>query len=278
MSWANAKKFFSVWKWLSRCLRSRMWKVIWRDRAMTNSRSPLILLRDHLAQVSRTTEGDLALERFAHAGLDPDGANELSALVHRRGGTVGGLRRARLLDTLCPLACSDKVAALCVVVSLRPELTRMARLLARGPLDHEEAESEMVTIAWELVTTRQCNGAGPSGSEALVNAIWTEARRSAGLRRRGLIDIIPLVPDLDMAAPETDPLERWPGLLAAAVARGVLTPGQLVLIARTRMEGRPMTEVATTLGRPYFAAQKERRRAEAALREFALGISSEGPQ
>jgi DNA-directed RNA polymerase specialized sigma24 family protein len=245
---------------------------------MTNSRRPLILLRDYLARLSRTTEGDLALARFAEAGLDLDGAGDLCTLVHRRGRTVGGLRRARLLDTLSPLACTDEVAALCVVVSLRPELTRMARLLARGPLDHEEAESEMVAIAWELVTTRHCNGTGPPRPEALVNAMWTEARRSAGLRRRGLIDIVPLVPDLDVAAPEDDPLERWPGLLAAAVARGVLTPGQLVLIARTRMEGRPLTEVAATLGRPYGTVKLERWRAEAALREFALGFSSERSQ
>jgi DNA-directed RNA polymerase specialized sigma24 family protein len=215
------------------------------------------------------------LERFAEAGLDLEGAGDLSALVHRRGGPAGGLRRSRLVDALSPLAGTDEMAALCVVVSLRPELTRMARLLARGPLDHEEAESEMVAIALELVTTRHCNGTGPPRSEALVNAIWTEARRSAGLRRRGPIDIVPLIPDLDVAAPEADPLERWPGLLAAAVARGVLTPRQLVLIAQTRMEGRSLTEVAATLGRPYDALRMERGRAEASLREFSLSFYSQ---
>ena len=76
--------------------------------------------------------------------------------------------------------------------------------------------------------------------------------------------------DFDRAAPEVDRLERWPGLLAAAVARGVLTPRQVVLIAQTRMEQRPLREVAVALGRPYDAVRKERRRAEAALRQFAL--------
>ena len=109
-----------------------------------------------------------------------------------------------------------------------------------------------------------------SGTPALVNAIWTEVRRSAGLRRRGQLEIVPLDDDFDRPAPTVDPLERWPGLLAGAVARGVLTPRQVVLIAQTRMEGRPLSEVATALGRPYDAVRKERRRAEAALRQFAL--------
>jgi DNA-directed RNA polymerase specialized sigma24 family protein len=58
--------------------------------------------------------------------------------------------------------------------------------------------------------------------------------------------------------------------LAAAVARGVLTPRQVVVIAQTRMEGRPLAEVARSLGRGYDAVQKDRLRAEAALRVFAL--------
>ena len=73
-----------------------------------------------------------------------------------------------------------------------------------------------------------------------------------------------------------DPLERWPGLLAAAVARGVLTPRQVVLIAQTRMEGRPLSEVAAALGRPYDAVRMERGRAEAALRQFALELRRPG--
>jgi DNA-directed RNA polymerase specialized sigma24 family protein len=42
------------------------------------------------------------------------------------------------------------------------------------------------------------------------------------------------------------------------------------------MEERPLTEIARALGRPYDAVRKERRRAERALRTFALGYVSEG--
>jgi len=82
-------------------------------------------------------------------------------------------------------------------------------------------------------------------------------------------DVVALAEDANLSAPELDPLERWPGLLPAAVARGVLTPRQVVVIAQTRMDERPLAEVARSLGRGYDAVQKERRRAEAALRVFA---------
>ena len=79
--------------------------------------------------------------------------------------------------------------------------------------------------------------------------------------------------DFDAPGPEVDPLERWPGLLAAAVARGA-HPEPGGGDRPTRMEGRPLTEVARALGRPYDAVRKERRRAETALRAFALGYVS----
>jgi hypothetical protein len=73
----------------------------------------------------------------------------------------------------------------------------------------------------------------------------------------------------------------WPGcppaLLAAAVAAGVLTPREVVLISRTRVEGRTVRQVAQSLGRPYAAAKKERQRAEAGLRLFVSRHESEGP-
>jgi DNA-directed RNA polymerase specialized sigma24 family protein len=164
----------------------------------------------------------------------------------------------------------DEVAALCAVVCLRPELIWMSRGLAQGPFDADDADSEVVTVAWEVVTKEHPCGCGPVRHAAVVNAIRTGVRRSAGLRRGG-IDTVPLADEFDGPASEVDRLERWPGLLAAAVARGVLTPRQVALIAQTRMEQRPLSEVAIALGRPYDAVRKERARAETALRHFALG-------
>jgi len=238
---------------------------------MTSTRSPLTLLCDHVAQLSRTAQGDLALKRFADAGMEVDLADDLTVLLRRRGCGASRIQRAELVEFLVVMAPDDEVAALCAVVSLRPELEWMTRRSTRDPVGPDEAEADVVAVAWEVVTARHECRCGSLGHSALVNAIWSEVRRSAGLRRRVLLDIVPLPDDFERPAPEVDRLERWPGLLAVAVARGVLTPRQVTLIAQTRMEERPLSEVAVLLGRPYDAVRKERARAEAALREFALG-------
>jgi DNA-directed RNA polymerase specialized sigma24 family protein len=242
---------------------------------MTEPRTPLTVVRRHLAQLSHGHEGDLALGRFAAAGLEVEGAANLSAFLKRTERSGRGAGRAELIESLVALAPADEIAALGAVVAMAPELSRMARLLCGRPLDAAEAESEMVAIAWELVTWPR-SGTGRWEFKALCNAIWTQARRSTGLRR-GQLELVP-IDDLDMAAPEADPLERWPGLLAAAVSHGVLTPRQVVLIAQTRMEERLLTEVAALLRRPYDAVRKERERAEAALRAFALRYHAGDPR
>lgn len=274
MSLANAKKIFPVWKWLSNCLSSWVSNLIWRDGAMTPPRRPLTLLRDHLAQVSRTRQGDVALQRFAAAGLDIADAGTLSDLVRQCEGPGRRARRTEVVETLLTLAPHDEAAALCALVSLGPELARISRILAHGVVDHEEAESEVVSVAWQVVARPLTSGRPRPGLGRVRNAVWTETRRSAGLRRRGGFDLVALPEGLDPVAPDVDPLERWPGLLAAAVARGVLTPRQVVIIAQSRMEERPLTEIAVALGRPYDAVCQERWRAESALRTFARSYFS----
>ena len=81
-----------------------------------------------------------------------------------------------------------------------------------------------------------------------------------------------------MSRPARSTLEGpWPGLLDAAVAAGVINANQALVVAQTRIEGRGLAEVARQLGRPYDAVQKERRRAEHALRTFARFYDSRVP-
>ena len=270
MTCIYAKKNFPVWNGLSHCLRSWLWYLVCRNGGMTFPCSPLTLLCDHLARLSRTAEGDFALERFTRAGVTVGEAVDLVALVRPHGRSLGRPSRSQLVAQLGCLVPGDEVATLCVVVCLRPELIWMARTLAQGSFGPGDADSEVVVVAWEVVTERGASPSGPLQLDSLVNAIWTELRGSAKLRRRTLLEVVPLEEEFDWPAPEADRAERWPGLLAAAVARGVLTPRQVALIAQTRMDRRPLSEVAAALGRPYDAVRKERRRAEAALRQFAL--------
>jgi DNA-directed RNA polymerase specialized sigma24 family protein len=210
------------------------------------------------------------MKRFRKAGMEVDLVDDLTVLVRRRGHGVGRIRRAQLVEFLVPLAPDDEAAALCAVVILRPELGWMTRRSTRDPVGPDQAEADVVAVAWEVVTTKHECRSGPLPHKAVVNAIWTEVRRSAGLRRSAL-DIVPLADGFDQAAPEVDRLERWPGLLAAAVARGVLTPRQVALIVQTRIEQRPLRQVAVHFGRTYDSLRMERARAETALRQFALG-------
>ncbi len=141
------------------------------------------------------------------------------------------------------------------------------RLVVRG-VAPADAEADVVGIAWEVVAGHRRRPGRPTAGQ-LANAIWTEVRREAGLRRLRLEEL-PWPEHLDMAETEADHLERWPGILAAAVARGYLTSRQVVVVAETRMEGRTMAEVARRVGRPVGALYKERQRAEESLRAFAL--------
>ena len=209
------------------------------------------------------------MTRFSAAGLSHESVHDLSVLAGQRGRAIGRMRRVRIVDALTPLAPSDAVAGLCAVVALRPELLRITRRSSRAMVDPEDTEANVVAVAWELVVTGPDGESEPFRHATLVNAIWAQVREAAGLRR-GQLETVPLDDDFDRAAPSDDPWERWPGLLAGAVARGVLTPRQVVLIAQTRMEGRSLTEVAATLGRTYDSARMDRARAEAALRQFAL--------
>jgi DNA-directed RNA polymerase specialized sigma24 family protein len=208
------------------------------------------------------------LRRIAEDGLGP---GELAQLPRAR--------RARV-DELTQRARCDQRAALSLLVLLEPELESIWRHLVRRGAEPDEAESQTITVAWEVVSGRRPRRRPSSPSttspRALADAIWTEVRRDAGHRRRGELDLVALPENLDAAAPEHDPFERWPGLLGAAVAGEVVSPDQVVIVAETRIDGRPLREVAEILGRRYDAVRMERRRVEAALRDFALSYVEEG--
>jgi DNA-directed RNA polymerase specialized sigma24 family protein len=209
------------------------------------------------------------MERFARAGVPVAPGERLDELVGRCTiGQLGG-RRGALLCCLVALAPHDDDAVLSILVALRPELAQMARTVARGWWEREAAESEVVAIAWEALSGLGTVRALIAEPRDLIHAIWVKVRWATGYRRLAL-EVVHLSVAVNMAAPEVDPLERWPGLLAEAVACGVLTPRQVVIVAATRMDGRPLSQVATSLGRSYDAVRKERQRAEAALRVFAL--------
>ena len=266
MNWGNVRKKIWLWNVLSNHLRRWLSNLVWRDGGMTPHSNALTAIEEHLARVSRTKEGAAALDRLARAGADmgSDNPDLLGFLL--RGQGAGRRRREKTLKALLGLAPHDEAAALGCLVVLRPELDRMRHLATRGPIDRDEAESIVVAAAWEIATRETSR---PLGREAVVNAIWTEVRSSAGLRRRGGLEVVALSDVAEPIAAEADCSSGYPTLLSAAVAEGAMTTRQALIVGQTRMEGWLLTEVAQALGHHYDAMRKERQRAEAALREFA---------
>ena len=263
MTRENDEKKFPVGNTLGNPSGNLLRNPIWRDGAMT---SPP---RNHPSTdcpqgVGRRRSLSLPLlRRLERDGLDP---SELA--------TLPPSRMARIAELIHRARCDQRAAAT-LLASLEPELASIWRHLVRRGTEPEEAEAQTLAVAWEVVSGNR-GERHPVCPDALADAIWTEVRRDAGHRRRGELDVVKLPDHLDIAAPDDDPLERWPGLLASAVAAGVVTPDQVVIVAETRIEGRPLAEVAEILDRPYDAVRMERRRVEAALRDFAFSYVEEG--
>ena len=237
---------------------------LWRDGAMTNRRSPLHQLRDHLAVVARSPQGRELFCDLTNAGMRPAGAVDLLGVLDPDKVT-SALQRAEVVEWLAQWAPDDdEASAVTVLALLEPELAVIVGRLIRSGIPPNEAEGETLAAAWEVVTGRS-KAKGP----ARLETIWTRARTATGLRRRCPVEVVPIPDGFDAADPKSDPPQGWPAVLAAAEAAGVLTPRQVVIVARTRVEGCSVAEVARALGLAPKTVYKDRDRAENALAAFA---------
>jgi len=231
---------------------------------MTNRRSPLHQLRDHLAVVARSPQGRELFCDLTNAGMRPAGAVDLLGVLDPDKVT-SALQRAEVVEWLAQWAPDDEASAVTVLALLEPELAVIVGRLIRSGIPPNEAEGETLAAAWEVVTGRS-KAKGP----ARLETIWTRARTATGLRRRCPVEVVPIPDGFDAADPKSDPPQGWPAVLAAAEAAGVLTPRQVVIVARTRVEGCSVAEVARALGLAPKTVYKDRDRAENALATFAL--------
>jgi len=226
--------------------------VLWRDGAMTTPH------HHHGAGPADALQ----------LGLFEPEKPDVSRFVHPR---------HRRFAALLLRAAGNEDAAVEVLALLEPELGVLAGRLVLLGVEPDIAQGEALSVAWEVVAGHRVGPLLPTRA-CLTTAIWTELRRDFGLRRERRIELVPLSDDIDRAAAEADAAESWPGLLEAAVVAGVISANQAEVVAQTRLEGRGLAEVAKDLGRPYNALQKDRRRAEHALRFFARRYDAEGPR
>jgi hypothetical protein len=161
---------------------------------------------------------------------------------------------------------------------LMPGLKRVARRLRRTPgVDPAEVGPEVVIALLEAIAR-----ADPAGERLAARLCWEVYRRAAralGVRRRATGDPEwPTDRPPGSAVPSTNP----EAVIARAVRVGVITVDDAELIARTRLEGQRITDVAASLSLPASRLQKRRERAEARLtallrRESADGVSAANP-
>ncbi len=109
---------------------------LWRDGAMTNRRSPLHQLRDHLAVVARSPEGRELFCDLTNAGLRPAGAVDLLGLLDPDKVT-SALQRAELVEWLAQWAPDDEASAVTVLALLEPELAVIVGRLIRSGIPHQ---------------------------------------------------------------------------------------------------------------------------------------------
>jgi hypothetical protein len=241
--------------------RNESGNPIWRDGAMTKP-SPLQSLAEHVTLLARSPDAAALAARIARPKTSGREAPNLTDLLARRDGD--GRPAIRIQERLAEEAPENSLAALGLLSMLRGDLEVVRdRLVRSGRVSPLDAEADTLAAAWEVVTRRP-----PPSRWERGDAIWSLARRVTQARRQCSVPAEPLPADFEVAEPKGDWLDRAPALLAAAVAAGVLTQRDVVLIAATRIEGWPLSEVARTLGRTYDAARMERWRAEMALRTY----------
>ena len=246
-------------------------RVAWPTVAMDDTTTPIQRLSAHLTERSRGPAGRAALARWEAAGLDPGEATtpvELALSCHGRGNPG---RSGSVVAELVRLAPVDETAALCALVALRPALLRLAGHLVRRGTAREEAECDVVAVAWEQLGV--LGGVRRRYAAAdVVDATWSRLRTLTGLRlRRTAWE--PLGPQHDAVEAGADPAERVTTVLTEAVADGTLSARQAAVVHDTRVLDRPVAEVAARSGRDPRAVRTERSRAEATLRRH---LSAEG--
>jgi hypothetical protein len=200
-------------QWLWYRLRNSTRNPLWRDDAMAHTDGPHQKLSEHLRVVARGPGAERLLTRLRSAGLRIETGADLMAVLERR--SESGEPDAALVECLARIAPRDELAALALLELLGRRLEAMASQLARrDDITREEAESNVLGAAWEVLARRR-----PSERAARLDAIWTEVRAASasdGWRwpvhsPRASTWQLPKIPTPSSAGPASSTVPGWPG-------------------------------------------------------------------
>lgn len=171
--------------------------------------------------------------------------------------------RDRVMLALLRQARRDEFAGLLVLEALLPGLKRV---LGRILVDAGESDERLAVVldcAWEQIVSYPLERRPTRVAANLLLDIRKQALRELGQHRRPA-DELPLSrrePAPTFGADIEAPLRR-------AVTAGAITATDAGLILQSRIDGRPLAEIAAELGLQYIGAYKRRQRAEQRLLFF----------
>jgi DNA-directed RNA polymerase specialized sigma24 family protein len=230
----------------------------------------------YLATVCAGGEGRRAMGRWQASGVSFDGVPsgavgspvELARACHSDAGRGFAQEIVVGLLTVAP---GDRLAALWVLAALGPGLVRLVRLAEVWGLERDEAESRVMSAAWEAIV------GGASCAAGVVGWARADVRNAARRERRRCARELatPSVPEVEFE--EFEQFEEGGGLdlVGEAVDAGVLSQRQASVLWAVRAHAVSVADVAEAFGCTSASVRKNLARSERALRAFLDGASRE---
>jgi hypothetical protein len=228
---------------------------------------PIWNLTRHLEHRCRDGKDAGTLTRLSSGDLDLLGIGsvfDLSCSCHQ---TKDRARADSVLRALMGLAEDDELAAMAVLVALRPALLIMARRLVTVGVEPAEAQTDVIATAYLRVLALA--GEPPRHmARAIVGGTWDRLRWALESEQRCALRRCPLreIGDLsDDGQSEESGDSKLTTVLFDAVADGVLSAEAARVVHATRVQRRPFSTLACELHKGEAAVRKTRQRAERAL-------------
>jgi hypothetical protein len=224
---------------------------------------------------------DETMARLADAGLELGGTDSLFVLACRCHESKDRVRADAVLGALVRLAADDELAALAVLVALRPALLLLSRRLIGAGLVPGMAQVEVVTTAYERVLALAPDPPAHV-ARAIISGSWDRLRWCLKAEQRCALRQVPLPGSGDLAEKASGDEVSTSGLygngdlasvLTDAVAAGVITATAAQVVFATRAQGRSFRALSCELHKGEAALRKTRQRAESMLKGRARSVS-----
>jgi hypothetical protein len=222
------------------------------------------------------------MARLADGGLELAGAGTLFALACSCHESKDRARSDAVLGALVRLTGDDELAAIAMLVALRPALLVLSRRLTGVGMNPSAAQGDVVATAYERMLAV---AAEPTVhvARAIISSSWDRLRWSLRAEQRCALRHLPpseVGEGIEAAAEPDVSASRAGGdlssVLTEAVATGVISATAAHIVVATRSHGRSFRALACELHKGEAALRKTRQRAEATLIAKGRGLDKRG--